>query len=178
MSVRAFASHLGYNDAAVSNWERRGALARLRTQTQRDLDAALKLADEDTKERFSAALAQSLLSNRRGGGDECRWWAPHAELDPLDRWTELLRIFASAGNALGCRGLIVVVRTEVAGIQRHQSGVSGSRRGRLAATMARWLEFGSWVADNGGNDATAGTWLERAGGLAREVGNTRSPDMS
>jgi transcriptional regulator with XRE-family HTH domain len=59
LSVRAFAVHLGYNDAAVSNWERRGKNARLRTQTQCDLDAALKLADDDARERFSAALASA-----------------------------------------------------------------------------------------------------------------------
>jgi hypothetical protein len=42
----------------VSNWERRGTNARLRTQTQCDLDAALKLADDDARERFSAAVPQ------------------------------------------------------------------------------------------------------------------------
>jgi transcriptional regulator with XRE-family HTH domain len=57
MSVRQFAEHLGYNDAAVSNWERRGALSRLRTQTQRDLDAALKLAGDEACQRFEAARA-------------------------------------------------------------------------------------------------------------------------
>ena len=63
MSVRAFASHLGYNDAAVSNWERRGEKARLRTQTQRDLDTALRLADDGAQERFAAALVSAPLTS-------------------------------------------------------------------------------------------------------------------
>lgn len=64
MSVRDFAAHLGYNDAAVSNWERRGTLAKLRTQTQRDLDTALKLVSDDTQERFSAMV--SGMNSRSG----------------------------------------------------------------------------------------------------------------
>lgn len=174
MSVRAFAAHLGYNDAAVSNWERRGRLARLRTQTQRDLDAALRLADEETKERFSAALANSVWSAdpRSGDGrDEFRWQVAHLELDPLDRWTELLRVLITAANAMGCRGLLSLVRVEVAAMQRHLGDTSNGRRGRLLATMARWLEFGSWVADNAGRDQTAGAWLEMAGRLARDIGD-------
>jgi transcriptional regulator with XRE-family HTH domain len=59
LSVRGFAVHLGYNDAAVSNWERRGTNARLCTQTQCDLDAALKLADDDARERFSGWFDQA-----------------------------------------------------------------------------------------------------------------------
>jgi tetratricopeptide (TPR) repeat protein len=55
MSLRTFAEHLGYSEAAVSNWERRGEQIRLRTQTQRDLDTALKLADASVRERFFAA---------------------------------------------------------------------------------------------------------------------------
>src|SRR6266496_6415118 len=34
MSVRQFARHLGFNDAAVAHWESRGAQARLRYHTQ------------------------------------------------------------------------------------------------------------------------------------------------
>jgi tetratricopeptide (TPR) repeat protein len=66
LSVRGFAVHLGYNDAAVSNWERRGTNARLRTQTQCDLDAALKLADDDARERFSAAVASATRADAVG----------------------------------------------------------------------------------------------------------------
>jgi transcriptional regulator with XRE-family HTH domain len=66
LSVRGFAVNLGYNDAAVSNWERRGTNARLRTQTQCDLDAALKLADDDARERFSAAVASAARADAVG----------------------------------------------------------------------------------------------------------------
>jgi len=59
MSVREFASHLGINDSAVSNWERRGPQARLRYQTQHDLDTALARASDEARERFEMALAQA-----------------------------------------------------------------------------------------------------------------------
>jgi transcriptional regulator with XRE-family HTH domain len=60
MSVREFAGRLGCNDASVSNWERRKDQARLRGQTQRDLDTALRLADPDAQERFHTILEREL----------------------------------------------------------------------------------------------------------------------
>jgi len=61
MSVRAFAAHLGVAAASVSNWERRGVRIRLRDETQEILDRDLGLADEQTRARFDAALAASLV---------------------------------------------------------------------------------------------------------------------
>jgi transcriptional regulator with XRE-family HTH domain len=56
MSVRDFAAHLGVNDAAVSNWERRGELARLRHQTQQMLDVDLARSGDDVRDRFELLL--------------------------------------------------------------------------------------------------------------------------
>src|SRR5215475_15096542 len=56
MSIRAFAVHLGVNDAAVSNWERRGERARLRYQTQQMLDTDLARAPGEVQERFELVL--------------------------------------------------------------------------------------------------------------------------
>jgi tetratricopeptide (TPR) repeat protein len=57
MSIRAFAAHLGVAMASVTNWERRGELARLRHETQQILDADLRCAPDYVVERFEAALA-------------------------------------------------------------------------------------------------------------------------
>ncbi len=56
MSVREFAAHLGVNDAAVSKWERRGELARLRYQTQQILDVDLARSGRDVHDRFELIL--------------------------------------------------------------------------------------------------------------------------
>lgn len=56
MSVRDFAAYLGVNDAAVSNWERRGDQAQLRYETQQLLDAVLQGAPADVYERFALLL--------------------------------------------------------------------------------------------------------------------------
>ncbi|MFF0494288.1 orotidine 5'-phosphate decarboxylase / HUMPS family protein [Nocardia sp. NPDC004068] len=56
MSVREFAAHLGVNDAAVSNWERRGTAARLRYDTQQLLDADLEHAGSEVVNRFRLLL--------------------------------------------------------------------------------------------------------------------------
>ncbi|RAY15003.1 hypothetical protein DPM19_09640 [Actinomadura craniellae] len=63
MSVREFAAHLGVNDAAVSNWERRGTDARLRYDTQQLLDTDLTRSEPAVAERFVLIL-------RSDGGDE------------------------------------------------------------------------------------------------------------
>ncbi|MFX0574711.1 orotidine 5'-phosphate decarboxylase / HUMPS family protein [Nocardia nepalensis] len=56
MSVREFAAHLGINDAAVSNWERRGADARLRNETQQILDMDLTRSGPEVGDRFELIL--------------------------------------------------------------------------------------------------------------------------
>jgi 3-keto-L-gulonate-6-phosphate decarboxylase/transcriptional regulator with XRE-family HTH domain len=53
MSIRDFAAHLGVNDAAVSNWERRGENAQLRYETQQMLDTDLAASPTDVRERFA-----------------------------------------------------------------------------------------------------------------------------
>jgi hypothetical protein len=191
MSIRGFAEHLGYNDAAVSNWERRGETARLRTQTQRDLDAALKLADDDARERFFSTMAQATLSIT-APSSEHKCWAESGQvvLDcaspcsvngnacmctrPTDRdlvghWGELLRVLATAGNAVGAYGLLDVVRREVTAIDHQRRASSGSLRRSLSALVARWLEFGSWVADNEKRSPEVDGWLEVAAVRSQEA---------
>ena len=56
MSIRAFAAHLGVTVATVSNWESRGELARLRTETQQLFDLDLARAPDDVKQRLAALL--------------------------------------------------------------------------------------------------------------------------
>ncbi|GAA1100911.1 orotidine 5'-phosphate decarboxylase / HUMPS family protein [Nocardiopsis metallicus] len=56
MSVREFAAHLGVNDAAVSNWERRGTRARLRYDTQQLLDTDLTRSEPEVADRFELIL--------------------------------------------------------------------------------------------------------------------------
>lgn len=56
MSVREFAAHLGVNDAAVSNWERRGSEARLRYDTQQLLDTDLARSGADVADRLTLIL--------------------------------------------------------------------------------------------------------------------------
>lgn len=56
MGVLQFAEHLGVAPAAVSKWERRGAAARLRYETQQILDVDLARAPDDVCERFGQSL--------------------------------------------------------------------------------------------------------------------------
>lgn len=67
MSIRAFAAHLGVTVATVSNWDSRGELARLRTDTQQMLDTDLARASADVQERFAAILADEDDEMRRRG---------------------------------------------------------------------------------------------------------------
>lgn len=190
MSVRGFAEHLGYNDAAVSNWERRAENARLRTQTQRDLDVALKLADDDAQERFFTTMAQAALSMTNADyqhtsgvdsgqpdvrnppslldQDVCTCTRP-ADRELVGHWSELLRVLGAADNAVGACGLLDVVRREVTAIDHQRGRTSGALRRGLSALVARWLEFGSWVADNEQRSAEVDGWLELAALRSQEA---------
>jgi transcriptional regulator with XRE-family HTH domain len=57
MSVRAYAAHLGVSAATVANWDNRGELARLNTETQQMLDIDLERAPDDVQQRFTSAFA-------------------------------------------------------------------------------------------------------------------------
>lgn len=94
-------------------------------------------------------------------------------VDPLlvGHWAALLRVLASADNALGVHGMHDVVRREAALIEHHRRASGGRLREQLSAVAARWFEFGSWVADNMRNTRLASVWLQDAGARAQEVGD-------
>jgi transcriptional regulator with XRE-family HTH domain len=58
MGVRDFAAHLGVTIATVSSWEKRGAQAQLRYETQQMLDTDLAMVDEDASRRFELILSE------------------------------------------------------------------------------------------------------------------------
>ncbi|MBF6456027.1 orotidine 5'-phosphate decarboxylase / HUMPS family protein [Nocardia cyriacigeorgica] len=68
MSVREFAAHLGVNDAAVSNWERRGIEAKLRYETQQILDTELARSGPDVVARFEFILQHEAEDTPLGTG--------------------------------------------------------------------------------------------------------------
>ncbi|MEW2386069.1 orotidine 5'-phosphate decarboxylase / HUMPS family protein [Micromonospora sp. NPDC047707] len=63
MSVRGFAEHLGVNPAAISNWEKRGAAARMRYETQQMLDVDLARSPTEVKQRFAQTLKASATTD-------------------------------------------------------------------------------------------------------------------
>jgi transcriptional regulator with XRE-family HTH domain len=68
ISIREFAAHLGVNDAAVANWEKRGALAKLRYETQQLLDVDLARLDEAGLARFHLILSRSAATSTVSAG--------------------------------------------------------------------------------------------------------------
>jgi 3-keto-L-gulonate-6-phosphate decarboxylase len=83
MSVREFAAHLGINVGAVSTWEKRGARAQLRYETQQLLDTDLAKLDEDGLRRFVLILGGIEVSspppdhNDPAVGSTEAWSVPH-----------------------------------------------------------------------------------------------------
>ena len=59
MSQREFAAHLGISPRSIANWETGGASASPAPSSQEILDAALKLADADVRDRFTQLLRTS-----------------------------------------------------------------------------------------------------------------------
>jgi hypothetical protein len=108
----------------------------------------------------------ALLEDWDRAAEQTRPSTPHQATtqDLVQHWTALLASLAKSGNAVGCDGLLQVVSGQIMVIDRHTS--DHGRSPDLLAVQARWLEFGSWIADNHGDAATAATMLRRASGLA------------
>jgi transcriptional regulator with XRE-family HTH domain len=96
--------------------------------------------------------------------------AVEADVAPTDHWSRLLTVLATAGNAVGVGRMVDVVADELRIIDRRRL-IAGERANAFSQIEARWLEFGSWVADNGGDRAKAAAWLLKAGALADRAGD-------
>ncbi|WP_203907167.1 helix-turn-helix domain-containing protein [Rhizocola hellebori] len=90
----------------------------------------------------------------------------------VDHWTQMLSALAAAGNAVGGRRFLDIVTTEIAVISRFGAAATGQVAAGFLSTQARWLEFGSWIADNQGDRLNATVMLKRAGGLAERARDT------
>jgi site-specific DNA recombinase len=90
----------------------------------------------------------------------------------VEHWTQLLSALAAAGNAVGGRRFLDIVTTEVAVISRFGAAATGQAAAGFLTAQARWLEFGSWIADNQGDRVKATVMLKQAGGLAEQARDT------
>jgi 3-keto-L-gulonate-6-phosphate decarboxylase len=109
MSLREFAAHLGVNDAAVSNWERRGELARLRYHTQELLDTDLSLASSEVRERFGLLLQDVAALDTRSAGNGSHAGSGTAVSAVADLGG------LGAGSSARTRGLVETLRPRLAG---------------------------------------------------------------
>jgi hypothetical protein len=106
MSIRAYAAHLGVTVATVSNWDRRGELAQLRTDTQQLLDIDLRRASIEIQQRFAAILAED------GRGSSRQNLATHRALGPsASERASLFEIAPVQIEQLGVDDLHDLVRT-------------------------------------------------------------------
>src|SRR5260370_2296875 len=64
LSVRDFAASINLSHAAVSRWESRGAVARLRRETQLKLDAELVACSDEVRASFEDALREDAAPGR------------------------------------------------------------------------------------------------------------------
>jgi 3-keto-L-gulonate-6-phosphate decarboxylase len=110
MSVREFAAHLGVNDAAVSNWERRGELARLRYHTQEILDTDLGMAPTGVRERFDVLLRDNHGTAKSPGSDASGATDSRAEGTTAADASRLGR-----GSSARTRDLLQTLRPRLAG---------------------------------------------------------------
>jgi transcriptional regulator with XRE-family HTH domain len=168
MSVRDFAAHLGVNDAAVSNWERRGAQAKLRYDTQQRLDTVLTQAGPEVADRFELILRSEIAD---GATDRD---APQAEMSPASA--------AHLGDRSGQRTVVLLDAAETdveeqtyqpdrAAVERFRqfvdsaarvfvlSGGAGSGKTRLTHYLAReWsgpVDFQLHTCATGASAATS-----------------------
>ncbi|WP_084558021.1 helix-turn-helix domain-containing protein [Hamadaea tsunoensis] len=87
----------------------------------------------------------------------------------VQHWNDLLSVLASSRNAAGGHDLMRIVSTEVNVISHYGGKTSGRVHLDFLRSQSRWLEFGSWIADNTNESAVAAAWLQKAGRLAAKA---------
>jgi transcriptional regulator with XRE-family HTH domain len=195
MSVREFAAHLGINDAAVSNWERRGDLARLRYQTQQILDIDFARCTAEVRERFDQILSTERMASvpahvaeDQGAGapptPDVRWsLLSHQRADTTadpgqdDPDLELASVramwlaFRAADRQVGGGGLYPsVLRYLELEVGPRLVGPSGAASDELFCAAVALVELAGWMAHDGGNDKRALDHFRRALRLAGATG--------
>lgn len=157
----------------------RGLLSRYRHQAaqERDRERAAKI--DQWRHAHTLAIEADGASRVALGPDHDTGFGemrPEQHLTPIDpdlcaHWYDVLRVLAATDDALGVHGLLRVVRNGIMLIDSHRRAADGPLRQKVAAVEARWLEFGSWIAENEQQPSTADRWLRTARSLAEEAGD-------
>jgi 3-keto-L-gulonate-6-phosphate decarboxylase/transcriptional regulator with XRE-family HTH domain len=173
MSVREFAAHLGVNDAAVSNWERRGAEAKLRYDTQQLLDTDLIQSGPEVADRFELILRSEITDEPPAHN------APQAEMATGSATHLGGRSGQRTAVLLGAVGLDVAESTyqpDQVAVERFRqfldsatrvfvlTGGAGSGKTRLTQHLAR-----QWSGQVDFQFHTCSTWALSATSLATEI---------
>lgn len=149
--------------AALRSWRQHNGLSQaqlaLILPVTRDQIAKYEKADRWPDSKGAKRLDEFLGA----GGELVALWtdgdaeraAAHGKKAPPDpsyvaHWTRMLSALAAAGNAVGGRGLMDIVSTEVSIISNHGASATGSVAAAFLGTQARWLEFGGWTRDYSG----------------------------
>lgn len=143
-----------------------------------DLIAKFEKADRWPRRRAVESLDRHLDSKAAlierwlaGEAERAEYRSRAAATDGLNarHWTQLLAILSSVGNASGSSGLLDVVSHELEVISLFASSAKGQATHSYQQTQARWMEFGSWIADVQGDQRRAMAWLHRANDLCKRA---------
>jgi len=165
--------------AALRRWRQLRALSQARLAMSvpvspdqiAKLEKAQRWPSRGTAERLDEILGSSgELVALWADGEVERTVAPNGRVpaDPsyITHWTQMLSVLVAAGNAVGAGGLLEIVSTEASVISRFGAAATGQVAIGYLGTHAKWLEFGSWIADNHHEQVRATAWLKQASELA------------
>jgi transcriptional regulator with XRE-family HTH domain len=80
-------------------------------------------------------------------------------------WTNLLRLLGRHDDMFGPRGVLEIVRREIAIIAAHREVAAGELRTQLMRVEARWADLAAALSEDTG-DPSAAVWADRALQLA------------
>jgi transcriptional regulator with XRE-family HTH domain len=176
LSVRDFAARLDINDAAVAKWERRGAAARLRPQTQQKLDAELAGCSDDARVRFERAVGEAGVSGfphaiRSADQPIIRSARPCVGDDVTPELADADALVETAPLLNALRDLLVAMRSSARLTQKQLGRRIGYSRSTVAGaeSLSRVPAESFW---NKCDDALAANGAMR--GAYRQLANARS----
>ncbi|WP_285689736.1 hypothetical protein [Actinoplanes sp. NBRC 103695] len=176
MSCDEFAAHLSVSARGVSKWEA-NPTGELALRTQQLLDTALKLANDEVRERFSQLQAEATHEETDRKAKHALTLPPvhpvRAAPEFVASLGEGLRHHYTADNLIGPRTLLPVMEAQANAIESLARDASGHLLTDLLQVGAGYAEFAGWLAQDSGNPALATNWYRRALEWAEAAGDDR-----
>ncbi|GAA5119299.1 XRE family transcriptional regulator [Haloechinothrix salitolerans] len=169
MSVREFAAHLDVSARIVCRWEAERECITPRPLSQQLLDAALRLADDETRQRFDALLSPPVATGEDAERVVAALDGCHTDAGALDAVAEVLAGLRKLEDATSAADVLPSVHQHTALASRLADNARGDVRPQAVGLLSELEQYEGWLAIPTQRWDDARHHLDRAATLALEA---------